>query len=517
MLRMGFIGCLICIIIGLPGWVTASVDEDIPVDSWVYSAIGELAGGVGTAGPRVFLQTRPYTRGQVAHYLHALAPDSSRLDPGQLVVFRRLWDEFHDDIDEFHRPAGEELVLRAGLQPYALTTQAERRDGINRAGGYVFASFGRSGRWVVRSRVRLESDARYDTRFRGVQWKDNLTANIDDAYLKFRTGNWELFWGRSWLKFGRSDNDGLLLSGFSPPLDQARLTYRRGSFEFRYFIAMLDDLFDPASGQYAKRYLAGHRLGVRPWKFLELAASEVIVFGGVDRPLEWYYLNPFIPYYWEQLNEDHDDNPLWNLEWSLNFARGWELYGEWLIDDFQIDFVSEPQQVGLLVGLHAAAPLGFARSYHTLEYSRVNTTVYGQNERENRYYYRRDLDHQVIPLGSRYGPDADRLTYRIIYHAVDWLDLTATAERRRRGEWDIEDIQLSGVPHGVPFPSGVVDRRWDLSLGFDFQYENIVFVEVTGGWSHRKNENNISGKNGDLLFAEGLIQLNLWRVFRWPQ
>jgi len=505
---------VLCAVVLLQTPAGASTDEDIPVDSWIYETVGELtAGGVG---PQWLVHTVPYTRGQVAAFLHGLAPDTTRLDRGQLVLFRRLFHEFKHDIDEFHQPAGEELVLRAGIQPYALTSQTENRDGINRAGGYVFASFGKSGRWVARTRVRLESDARDDTRFRGEKWKDNLTANIDDAYVKARWGNIEAFWGRGWLKFGRSANDGLLLSGFSPPLDYGRLSYRKGPFHFLYFIAFLDDL-STVSGRPARRYLAGHRLDVRPFNFLELAATEIVVFGGVDRPLEWYYLNPFIPYYWEQLNEDQDDNPLWNLEWSVKIARGWEFYGEWMIDDFQIDFVSEPHQLGILVGLHAVAPLGLARSFHTLEYSRVNTTAYGQNEPHNRYYYLRDQDGRVIPLGSKYGPDADRLSYQFKYHACDWLDVSLSAERRCKGAWDIEDLQGSGMPYGVPFPSGVVDRRWDISAGFDFQYENIVFVGVTGGWSCRENEDNRPGKNGDLLFADGFIRCNLWRVFRWPE
>ncbi|MFC1476155.1 hypothetical protein ACFLQW_04050 [Candidatus Zixiibacteriota bacterium] len=154
MMRIAWIGGLLLLLVAAPAW--GSVDEDIPVESWINRAIGELAGGVGTAGPRTLLQTQPYTRGQVAHYLHALAPDTAKLDPGQLILFRRLWHEFYQDIDEFHQPAGTELVLRAGVQPYALTRQAENRDGINRAGGYVYGSVGRSGRWVARSRVRLE-------------------------------------------------------------------------------------------------------------------------------------------------------------------------------------------------------------------------------------------------------------------------------------------------------------------------------------------------------------------------
>jgi hypothetical protein len=427
-----------------------------------------------------------------------------------------LWHEFWQDIDEWGTPAGEELVLRAGIQPYGLTSQTEKLRATNRGGGYVFAAVGRSGKWVARTRVRLESDARFDTRFRGERWKDNLTANLDDASIKVRWGAIEAFWGRGGQKFGRSTDDGLLLSGWSPPADYGRLRYRKGAFEFMYFIAFLDDLPD-TTGRPARRYLAGHRINVRPFNFLELAASEVVVFGGVDRPLEWYYLNPFVPYYWEQLNEDKDDNPLWNLEWSVMFMRGWEFYGEWLIDDFQIDFESEPHQLGILVGLHAAAPLGFKRSFFAFEYSRVNTTVYGQNEPHNRYYFHRDMEDKVIPLGSKYGPDADRFTSRFKYHATDWLDLRLSAERRRKGERDIEDVQQSGVPYGVGFPSGMVDWRWDLTAGFDVQYRNILFAGVTGGWSHRKNERNIPGSDRDLLMAEGSLHLNLWRVFRWPR
>jgi len=514
MLRILKILGLLCALALVQSPAVASVDEDIPIDSWIYPAVGELAGG--GVGPRWHLLTTPYTREQVAAYLHGLAVDTARLDPGQHILFRRLYYEFREDIDEFRRPAGEELVLRAGVQPYALTTQTENREGVNRGGGYVFASFGQSGKWVARARVRLESDARYDTRFRGERWKDNLTANVDDAYIKARWGNFEAFWGRGWLKFGRSATDGLLLSGFSPPFDYGRLSYRKGAFHFLYFIAVLDDLAMPP-GRPARRYLAGHRIDVRPWSFLELAATEVAVFGGVNRPLEWYYLNPFLPYYWEQLNEDKDDNPLWNLEWSVMFARSWELYGEWLIDDFQIDFESEPHQLGILVGLHAAAPFGLARSYHTVEYSRVNTTVYGQNEPHNRYYYRRDMDGRVIPLGSKYGPDVDRLTYNFKYHAASWLDVSLAAERRRRGERDIEDRQGPGVPYGVTFPSGVVDQRWDLSLRFDFQYRNVIFAGLTGGWSQRKNEGNRPGNDGELFFADGFVRCNLWRVFRWSQ
>ncbi len=505
------------IVIAVPLLISAafaSVDEDIPPDSWIYPAIEELT--AAGDGPPWLLHTQPFTRRQVASYLHGLASDTADLDPGRLIVYRRLFAEFAGEVEEIARPAIDRIVLRTGIQPYLLTTQAKNRDGLNRAGGYLHTSVGRPGHWLARTRVRLDSDARYDTRFRGKPWKDNLTANIDDAYLKFLSGNFEAFWGRGRLKFGRSANDGLLLSGWYPPLDYGRLSYSTDRFRIMYFIAVLDNLLlNP--GETAKRYLAGHRIDLRPWDFLELAAGEVIVFGGVNRPLEWNYLNPLTPYYWEQLNEDHDDNPLWNVEWSLRVQPGWEVYGEFLIDDFQIDFKSEPHQLGILIGAHAVAPFGMSRSYHTVEYSRVNTTVYGQNEAQNRYYYRRDMQGRVIPLGSRYGPDTDRWLYTCRYHAADWLDISAGIKRSRKGQRDIEDIQTSGVAYGVPFPSGVVDQRWDIFTDIDFQYRNLVFVGMHGGWSQRENEDNIAGNDQNLLLFEGRLLVNLQKIVGWTR
>lgn len=496
------------------GKAVASIDEEIPLELWINRTFSQLVSGVGTEGPEVLVHTRPYTREKVAKYLHALAPDSAELEPGLRILYRRLRDEFEADIAEFRRYEVHH-VLRFGAEPYALAEHTEDRRGINRAGGYMFASFGKTGRWVARCRVRLDSDATYDTRHRGIRWEERLTGNVDDAYLKGIWGSWELFWGRNFTKWGRSDHDGLLLSGFAPPLDYARIAWRRSRFHFQYFVAVLDDQFGPGGIQ-INRYLAGHRVDFRPWRWLELAVSEVVVFGGAEQSLEWYYLNPFLPYYWEQQNEERDDNPLWSMEFSIYPYGGWELYGELLIDDFQIDFSSEPHQIGGLAGLHITAPFGFSRSYHTVEYSRVNTSVYGQNEEENRYYYRRDRNGQVIPLGSRYGPDVDRFSYTMMYRVADWLDLGASVRRLRHGQWDIETPQPGPVPYGIPFPSGIVDRRWDVSLEIDGQYRNNVFAHIEVGWSHRKNEQHIPDRHSDVLFINASLSGSLWQVFSWP-
>jgi len=162
----------------------------------------------------------------------------------------------------------------------------------------------------------------------------------------------------------------------------------------------------------SNRYLVGHRLDWRPRGNLELAFSEVMLYGGVNRPWEWNYLNPLLPYYWEQLDSGINDNPLWNLEFSWRPRRDLELYGELMLDDFQIDFKSEAQQIGFSSGV-AWSGLADGRLFINMEYERINTYVYGQDYPHNRYQHFRDsIRQEAIGIGSNLGTDADRITFQ---------------------------------------------------------------------------------------------------------
>ena len=152
-----------------------------------------------------------------------------------------------------------------------------------------------------------------------------------------------------------------------------------------------------------KRYFAGHRLEMRPVARARSRHFGSRRLGRRARQLEAYYLNPFLPFYWEQLNADRDDNPLWSFDASYLIPRGPLLYGEFLIDDFQIDFKSEPHQVGWLLGFNWSRPAGLRNSYVTFDWTHIEPGVYGQPQPYNRY-----INHRVV-MGSDIGNDAERV------------------------------------------------------------------------------------------------------------
>ena len=495
-----------------------SPQEDIPLDSWVYDAVFELS----TQGhfTKLLLHTRPYTRGEVAAGIAELSDSGASLDPATRFLVERLRSEFAEELapgdSAGTTPSADDVRLGAG--PNARVDQFRHGYAKNRIGLDAIGSFATGDHIAARTRVRFDSDGRQDTQFHGEYWKEKFTAGVDQAVVTGQFGRFRLVFGREFWRWGRSPVDAMLISDNSPPFDGLRLSYRGRNWAFCFHTTMLDPMgTDPSDPDepfgIANRYLVGHRFDWRPLHNLEVAVSEVMVYGGVNRPWALNYLNPILPYYWEQLNNDINDNPLWNLELSWRPRPGLEFYGEWVIDDFQIDFISEPQQIGLLGGLAWSPATLERRLFINTEYERINTFVYGQGRSWNLYVHDRDYTGQAIGIGSNLGTDADRITVRPRYHVSSTLDLTALAEYVRRGENRIDTPQAGLVPKGVEFPSGVVERRLTAGLGGHAQMGAHVVLDFSTGYEKIRNVANAAGSDRQGPFVRVRLWSLWWRTF----
>jgi hypothetical protein len=496
--------------------VTGSGTEDIPVDSWVYDALLELS----THGvlPNMLLHTRPLARGEVANAIREYRASQTTPSAGVASVLARLTDEFREELV----PAAKiEHRVRLGGGPTARVDQFRHMLARNRMGFDAIGSFTVSDAAATRVRVRFDSDGRHDSQFHGKYWRKNFTAWVEQAVTVVRWKRFTGAFGREYWRWGFSPHDAMLISDQSPPFDGLRLVYRTRNWSYAFHATVLDRMYvfrqDYPSGAgpegLADRYLVAHRFNWRPRQNLEIAASEVMVFGGFDRPWQWNYMNPVLPYYWEQLNNDTNDNPLWDFELSWRISDGFQVYGEWMIDDFQIDFESEPQQIGVLAGLIWIPPAFDGRVTLNAEYQRINTFVYGQGQPWNRYVHYRDLEGELIGIGSNLGTDADRITVLPLYHLSRHVDLTGRLDYVRRGENHISDPQESGVPKGVPFPSGVVERVLRVGAGTRVNYRGRIVADATVGYYQVENVAHIMGDDLDGLFFRFKLNLLWWETF----
>jgi len=490
--------------------------EDVSVESWIYDALTELS--VHGQTHDLLLHTRPLSRGEIADAVREYRTAQSEISAGAEIILQRLEDEFREEL----APSIErDHSVRLGIGPTARSDQFHHRVARNRVGFDAIGSITVSDALTSRVRVRFDSDGRHDSQFHGKYWKENFTAWVEQAVTVVRWKRFTGAFGREYWRWGRSTNDAMLMSENSPPFNGLRLQYRARNWSYDFHATVLDQM-NVSSQDYAggigpagvaDRYLVAHRFNWRPRHNLEFAASEVLVFGGFERPFQWNYLNPILPYYWEQLNDNSDDNPLWNFELSWRIRDGLLLYGEWMLDDFQIDFTSEPQQIGVLLGGTWVPNLADGRLTLNAEYQRINTFVYGQGKPWNRYFHHRDMSGKVIGIGSNLGTDADRFTFAPLYHLNEFLDITSRLDYVRRGENDISDPQNSGVPKGIPFPSGVVESELRLSAGTSVRWRGNVVADATLGYYRVTNLDHVMEHSADGVYFQFRLKALWWKTF----
>ena len=388
-------------------------------------------------------------------------------------------------------PSGEFPALRLRFMPYVEEIAVEDTLPVHRIGITAESWVNPTPDLQVHIRARVENHGELYSQFDGRKWKKKITGWLDNAALYFFHNGIFGSVGRSYLIWGPEQHDALLISDNSPAFDRIWLGYEHKAFRFDYVIARLDDFHQGDST--LVRYFSAHRLSFRKSGVFELGLSEVALYGGYNRPMEWRYLNPFLPYYWEQYNRGGDDNMLVGLDGAIYWPRRTRIFGELMIDDFQIDFKSEPHQVGYKLGIDALEPLGLTRLFTKVSYTRVNTTVYGQNKLQNLYL------NSGEPIGYFGGNDQDRILALLRYHVSTSCDLELEFQYNRLGEGRIEQHQSSAVPKGVKFPSGIVEKSPSLQLAAELFHSQFLQGHVAFNYEHFFNYQHVQCRNHDKI------------------
>lgn len=480
--------------------------ETIPLDSWVYPTLEQLH--TQKLFPKLHSSIKPYTRGEIATYLIELEKleKESKLSftKSQTWLIDKLKDEFSYEIStlmEISPAASVKYNLNPALFYYSAQDKKPVRGKFKLGGSYQY-----SNQFLFKINGILDTQAEKDPQFFGRKWKKNLTGYLDQAYLHWETKYLKILLGRDNQNWSPDLADGLLFSGQSPALDQIRLSMQLGYFRFSYFSSVLDKIFDPDSARFANRYISAHSINFKHPKGIELGLSETVIYGGINRSVELYYLNPILPYYVEQFNQNAPDNILWSLTFDLSFWKDKEFYGELLIDDFQYDFKSEPHQIGYLLGTRLANLFNLDGTYFNLEYRRIGFWVYGADISWNRFL------HHDRNLGSALGPDADLIQGSFLYHLRKDFSLQFSAGYKRKGEGRIDMVYPSPLPAVSKFPSGVVEKTSVFEILGVFQPDAKFKIDLGLQLTSRKNISNIADKNIRGEFSLNLkIEYNFWK------
>jgi len=508
--KKGSLGCalILCLQAAL---LFASPLEKIPTDSWIYPIIDQLY----TAGlfPELHRSLRPYTRGEMAEHLLSIREKQSSgkitLPAWQEWQIQKLESEFKYELKLLKEESSAKNLVR--LNPAGITLLSQRGTGpfLGRGKFIMSGSWEWKHKFVFQTRGILDNRGEEDPQFLAQNWKKGLTGMFDRGYFGLNLSPFDVTFGRDYSHWGPGEQ-GLLLSSNSPAMDFLSFQVGTGNLRLTFFTSRLDTIFvdDTLFGTgSANRYISGHRLNYKHPSGWEVGFSEMIVYGGIDRSVELFYLNPVLPYYVEQYNQNVDDNSLWNLEFALTLWKNKEFYGELLIDDFQYDFVSEPHQLGFTVGTKLTDFLDWSGSLWNFQYTRVGTFVYGQQKPWNRYTY------QDVVLGHLLGSDFDQWQVSLQYLPHRYFTFSLEGSYLRQGEMTADSLYDPIIPKNTPFPSGIVEKSWTGSFGVRFQPDAHLIASLQTAYQSFKNHQHIPGRDKDFWSLQLRLDCNFWKEF----
>jgi hypothetical protein len=366
--------------------------------------------------------------------------------------------------------------------------------------------------------INLDQRLGDDPRYIGKSWR-GFTGFTEQGYALLHFDKYLFKFGRDFIRWGRGQDATLLISDYSRPVDHFLAQLEMARVRFTYIAAKLDrtPLADSAAAHYgvdeAERYLTAGRaeIELRQNRF-RLGITQMVLSGGPGRAFEWNYLNPFLIYHGEQLNDKQGGNIFVALDFIARPKPGLELYGQLLIDDVQIEKRGrgdlEPNEIGCLLGIEKAVQAATI----ALEYTRVANRTYNTVREWEKFL------HRNRPLAHFLGNDFDRWLLHANAYTGKQVQLYFTAELLRRGEGRIDSTfdrpwenATLGEGYREEFPSGVVEKSCQFRLEARWHPRPGFFLAVHGQYARQKNFAQQAGVKA----SDTAVFVRLWWEKDW--
>ncbi len=415
-------------------------------------------------------------------------------------------------IATFRNPSADQVLLL--LFPSGDFRSAKYARGLGYKsirGGIAAAPFERIS---IFTNFYLDEKLSKDPNYTGEKWR-GLAGEMENAFIFYGGNNIEILAGRFSSNWGPG-NESLILSSTARPMDALSLRIKWHRLFFTSQFGQLQRLISPDSATtFENRFFSAHRLDIKLSENFYLGLFESIIYGGKGRSFEIPYINPLMLFHSVQLNDNVDDNTFFGLDFAFFIKSRHKIYGQLLIDDFQIDHKessdNEPNELGATLGFHSLNLFGLFDLRG--EYLRINNRVYNQFLSRNRYVNRGRL------IGNNFGPDGDRwsISFEKWLHPDSRLALGLSYQRKGEGKfndnWTTPWLS-SESDYSETFPTGIVERTLTAQFGFEGYLNKYIFLDSKAGLEHIANFAHTKNDNRSIPFISLRITACLTKAFK---
>ena len=337
---------------------------------------------------------------------------------------------------------------------------------------------------------------RYSGISRDIERWGFTSGETDISGISFQN-DWMIFqFGRGRQSWGAGNDIQLCLSENSNPYDYGLLDLDFGKLRVRYFHGYLE-----TDSLAYNRYITGRGIEFNNGKYLIFGLSEVIIYSGKNRPIDFAYFNPMSTHLEIELNDRQNNigtgtgNGVWQLSVDYKPLEKIRLSGNYLFDEFTLD----KQQTDDGKGSGRAFSI---KSTYQIFYNKqsilscfasiitVGTNTFKHQDGNNNFVQRSK------PLGWNIGSDSKETKIGLNGVYNNKLIVEIEYGIQELGENNFVNNAYSGYTDysDGPFPSGMVENVYFGSSRLQW-WVNSYFSVIT---NLRYNNSNLDGNNLEL-------------------
>ena len=304
-----------------------------------------------------------------------------------------------------------------------------------------------------------------------------------------------LQFGRGRQSWGVGNDIKIVLNENSPSYDYGLFGLKFGNYRFRYFHGFLENI------DLNNRYINGRGVEWNNYNNLLLSISEIVIYSGLDRPMDFSYMNPVSSHLEVEFNNRQNKlgvdsgNAVWQLAIDYKLKSNIRIMSNFIIDELVLDKIQldSNKTNGLAFSSKIIwCPLFIPENSNIfMSYIYVGTKTFRHEIGYNNFVQR------GAPLGWAHGSDGYEfnLGSDIIFNEKILMQMKLG--KRSNGENSILDLSYSPNEDYLrgPFPSGQKDNIHFLFYRIDWKINKNLFIFTSIDYSSSSKTNNNSKIN----------------------
>ena len=308
--------------------------------------------------------------------------------------------------------------------------------------------------------------------------------------------------GRGRESWGSGDDINIALNEDSPGYDYFMFGSNYGNLRVKYIHGFLE-----TNKNNINRYLVAKGLEYSNLNSFLVSLSEIIIYSGYNRSLDFGYLNPISSHLEVELNErlnslgTSNANAIWQLSIDCLLRKNLRFSGNFIYDEFVLDKVEKD------TGKENGKGYSYRLSYNIIKTKKNNVNIFFSMINIGTPTMRHEIgDNNFVqrnkPLGWKNGSDGKESILGVnffnekIFYNISLSSKKIGSESIIYRPYERYEDFISGK-----FPSGNVERTFSLFSDLEYWWKNILSTSIHMNIVRYDNiEEQISFKFGFHLF-----------------